>query len=285
MQARERRTGAWCEPQGSKQRTLLASLLVRAGEVLSADRLIHELWGDAPPAGAANALQAHVARLRRRLRGPGDGGPERISTHATGYVLHLGSATTDAQHFLRLSARGRAAADADPAHAAEVLRRALELWRGPALEGCGRGPLCGREADRLEEVRLDTLEAFHEAGLRAPGGAAHRARIAAELERLTAEHPLRERFYDLLMTALHGCGRRTEALGVYERARRHLLAELGVEPGPALRGRLKTVLHRPEDLGGEVARLRERVETLSRAQEELTRRIVRLTRAAGARAD
>ncbi|MET9887095.1 AfsR/SARP family transcriptional regulator [Streptomyces sp. NPDC006430] len=307
------RSGARIAPSGAKQRALLAALVVRAGEVLSADRLIDELWGDRPPAGAANALQAHVARLRRLLPGHGEEGPDRarIATHPLGYLLRLGSASTDAQRFQRLSLEGRAAVVADPAHAADLLHRALELWRGPALEGSGRGQICAHEAERLEQGRLTALETFYEAKLR---GGRH-AEVTGELERLTVAHPTRERFYDLLMFALHRCGRRSEALGVYERARQRLLGEIGVEPGPALRARMESILHRePEpaaapspyadvphydtpyadtpyagvpgygtayvdardaavlELGGEIARLRARIDILSREQDELVRR-------------
>ncbi|MEV8536681.1 BTAD domain-containing putative transcriptional regulator [Streptomyces sp. NPDC051211] len=304
VEVHDRRTGSWIAPPGPKQRILLAALVVRAGEVLTADRLVDELWGDVPPMAAANALQAHVARLRRLLQAPGEGGQDRIATHPMGYLLRPGRTATDAQQFHRLSAEGRDALAADPARAAAVLRRALDLWRGPALEDCGRGAICAREADRLEELRLTTLETLYEAGLRVPG--VRPGELAAELERLTADHPTHERFYDLLMTALHRAGRRTEALGVYERARRRLLSELGVEPGPALRGRMETILRNapagppnpgapggprdpgpadealpafsPDaaallDLGTEIARLRRHVETLSRAHQELARRI------------
>ncbi|MFF3863568.1 BTAD domain-containing putative transcriptional regulator [Streptomyces sp. NPDC002209] len=316
----DRRTGACIVPSGSKQRALLGALVVRAGHVLSAERLIHELWGDRPPVSAANALQAHVARLRRLLQGgAADGdGHEWIATRSMGYLLRPGRATADAQRFHRLSAEGRAALGSDPVHAAELLRGALALWRGPALEGSTQGPICTVEADRLEELRLTTLETLHDANLRS----GRHAEVTRELERLTASHPMRERLYDLHMLALYRCGRQTEALGVYERARRRLVDELGVEPGPALRERMEAILHhspslavpRPTppvplalpippipsspsgllapavpftprapaaspdphaallELGREIARLGDRIESLSREQEELIRR-------------
>ncbi|MEU9255523.1 AfsR/SARP family transcriptional regulator [Streptomyces sp. NPDC048270] len=297
VEVHDHRSGARIAPSGAKQRALLAALVVRAGEVLSADRLIDELWGDRPPAGAANALQAHVARLRRLLAPLGGDGPGRaaITTHPLGYLLRLGSARTDAQRFHRLSAQGRAAVVADPVHAAELLYRALELWRGPALEGSGRGPICAREAERLEESRLTALETYHEAKLR---GARHEE-VTGELERLTQSHPTRERFYDLLMLALYRCGRRSEALGVYERARQRLLSEVGIGPGPALRDRMESILLREPgldsaappaapaphtavlDLGGEIARLRERIDAIGREQEELVRRFTLLSEGIG----
>ncbi|MFJ9646080.1 BTAD domain-containing putative transcriptional regulator [Streptomyces sp. NPDC101206] len=297
----DHRSGTRTVPSGAKQRALFAALAVRGGEVLSTERLIDELWGERPPANAANALQAHVARLRRLLPRAGGDGPARalIATHPLGYRLRTGSASTDVQRFHRLCEQGRAVVVADPAHAVELLHRALELWRGPALDGSGRGHVCAREAERLEQGRLTALEAYHEAGLRS----GRHAEACEELERLTAAHPTRERFHDLLMLALYRCGRPAEALGVYERARQRLLTEVGVGPGPALRARMEAILCRdpeldlpwpagpagstgaasapgaatPVDLGGEIARLRERIGVLGREQEELARRLAVLS--------
>ncbi|WP_331734136.1 AfsR/SARP family transcriptional regulator [Streptomyces atratus] len=299
VEVHDDRTGRRIVPQGSKQRALLAALVVEAGRTLTVDRLADELWGDEPPRRAANAVQAHVARLRRMLSDSGGG--EWISTEPMGYLLRLGSATTDAQRFQRLSAEGRAAASTDPAHATELLGRALAVWRGPALADCLHGPLCTAEAERLEEHRLAALEKLYETRLRS----APHEDVTGELERLTYEHPLRERFYDLSMVALCVAGRPAEALGVYERARKLLVDALGVEPGPALRARMEaTIRHAPFadlgtmpsgllpgmphgmsdaaallDLGGTVARLRERVDELSREQGTLLRRIDELAAA------
>ncbi|WP_235024063.1 AfsR/SARP family transcriptional regulator [Streptomyces sp. WAC05374] len=289
VEIRDGLTGRDIVPPGSKQRALLSAFVIHAGQLLSVDRLTEELWGDRPPSNAANALQAHVARLRRLLPAPG-GGHEWISTLPAGYLLTLGPATTDVQRFHRLSAKGRAALASDPGYAAELLRRALSLWRGPALQDSGKGPICTTEADRLEENRLTTLETLYEASLRC----AQHGEITGELEKLTADHPLRERFYDLLMLALYRGGRQAEALGVYERARRRLMDALGIEPGPALRGRMEAILnHAPHlsapaphshaparavaltealALGGEIARLRRRIDELGLEQEALVRR-------------
>lgn len=228
--------GGTLTPSGPKQRALLATLVLHAGQLLSVDRLVEELWGSAPPANAPNALQAHVARLRRLLPAPGH---EWISTLPTGYLLTPGQASTDVARFTRLSGQGRAALPHDPGQAALLLHRALSLWRGPALQDSRHGPLCAAEADRLEEQRLTTLEALYEASLQC----GRSAEITAGLERLSADHPLRERLYDLLMLALYRGGRQAEALGVYERARRHLVTTLGIEPGPALRARLDAILN------------------------------------------
>ncbi|NDZ81622.1 AfsR/SARP family transcriptional regulator [Streptomyces sp. SID10853] len=268
-------------PPGSKQRALLASFVTQAGVLLGVDRLAAELWDGAPPANAANALQAHVARLRRLLPEAGGDGHEWIRTLPTGYLLDLGKARTDVQRFARRSREGRAALAANPARAAELLCSAVELWRGPALQGCRTGPICEAEAERLDEMRLTSLEALHEANLRCE----RHGESIGELERLTADHPLRERFYDLLMVALYRSGRQTEALGVYERARRRLVGALGIEPGPALRGRLDAILAHSPALSAapapalleELDRLRHRVTELGRVQHELSRRIDAVT--------
>jgi DNA-binding SARP family transcriptional activator len=291
VEIRDGRAGADIVPPGPKQRVLLSAFVLHAGRLLSVDQLTEELWGDSPPSNAPNALQAHVARLRRLL--PEEPVPlpghEWISTLPTGYLLSLGQATTDVQRFNRLSARGRAAVATDPGYAAQLLRRALSLWRGPALQDSRYGPICTSEADRLEETRLTALETLYEASLRC----AQHGEITGELEKLTSDHPLRERFYDLLMVALYRSGRQAEALGVYERARRRLVEALGIEPGPVLRGRLEAILnHAPDlsapvgpdvpaapttltdtlELGSEIARLQQHIDELCRRQEALVRR-------------
>ncbi|MFI2710533.1 BTAD domain-containing putative transcriptional regulator [Micromonospora sp. NPDC018662] len=309
----DERRGEPIFPTGSKQRSLLGALVVKAGQVLAPHRLIDELWGEQPPANAANALQAHIARLRRLLPNAGDPGQPRIVTHSLGYLLEPDPAGTDADRFLRLSAQGRALVPSDPHRAVELLRQALALWRGPALEGCAGGDICLVEAAQLEESRLTALETTFDASLRA---GLHDA-ITGELEELTVEYPFRERFYDLLMVAFYRCGRQAEALGVYERARARLSYELGVNPGPALVNRVREVLsHAPEldspppapivgtppvlatravgghdrharhrggvDLGDELVELHHRLDRLGREQEILSRRLEQLTALAAA---
>ncbi|MEV6681185.1 AfsR/SARP family transcriptional regulator [Streptomyces erythrochromogenes] len=321
VEIHDERRGLRIVPTGSKQRVLLGALVVKAGHLLSYHRLIDELWGEHPPANPANALQAHVARLRKLLEDAGPTGQERIDTHALGYQLHTGPDATDAGRFHRLCAQGRAVIATDPEQAVHLLRQALALWRGPALQGSLGGDICLAEAAQLEENRLVALETLYEAGLRA--GLHHE--ITGELEELIGDNPVRERFYELLMVALHRCGRQAEALGTYERARTRLADELGVEPGAALRRRVRSILSpgreqpapavaRPAapvvrslpprpgtagqraaatapqggavvlDLGDELARLRRRLENLTREQEDLARRMDQLTaRTAAAR--
>jgi DNA-binding SARP family transcriptional activator len=296
-------------PTGAKQRALLGALVVRAGRVVPLDRLVDELWGEHPPANAANALQAHVARLRRLLPvpAPGSGEPhhEWLVTRPTGYALQLGRADTDARRFAALAAEGQALAPAEPARSARVLRRALALWRGAALEGGGRGAICTAEAALLEESRLVALEALYDACL----SAGQDREITAELGELTVAHPLRERFYELLLTALYRCGRQAEALVTYERAEQRLDQDLGIEPGPVLRRCREAVLHHrdpagpapsgatgrddaaaaPDDGGSEmqllrdeISRLRGHVERLAQEQQLLLGRLDRLTPPAAA---
>ncbi|MFJ4717495.1 BTAD domain-containing putative transcriptional regulator [Streptomyces sp. NPDC088785] len=315
MQIHDTETGHRTVPTGAKQRALLGALVVRAGHVVPADRLIDELWGEHPPANAANALQAHVARLRRLLPAPtpaptsasasasasvsaaGDLHRPRLVTRPTGYVLHLGAARTDARRFGELAAEGHALAPADPERCARVLRRAVRLWRGAALEGAGRGALCTAQAALLEENRLLALEALYDACLAT--GRHHE--ITAELGALSAAHPLRERLYELLLTALHRCGRRTEALAVYDRAHQRLGQDLGIEPGPVLHAGRERILHRPaphpqppappglpgpcapsgdgpaQELRDEIGVLRGRVDQLAREQQRLLALLDRLT--------
>jgi len=208
---------------GAKRRAVLAALAVRG--TVSTDRLVRELWGNAPPANAVNALQAHIARLRKAMEAA-SGEADRIVTRPTGYTLVLWPGERDTTEFDSTVDRARAAADPIP-----LLRSALALWRGPALSGCVLGDICAAEADTLDERRLAALELLYDASLRA---GRHRE-VVGELTRSTAAHPLRERFYEQLIVALRRCGRRADAVEVYDRARRRLKLELGVEPGPPLR--------------------------------------------------
>ncbi|MFL6143050.1 MAG: BTAD domain-containing putative transcriptional regulator [Labedaea sp.] len=253
---------------GQKRPALLATLVVRAGRTVSADRLIQELWGEEPPANAANALQAHIKRLRRLV-----GGEDRIVTRAPGYTLLLGPGQTDVEQFNELATEARAIAASDPGAAIPRLRAALALWRGPALDGCVLGEICAAEAAVLEESRLGVLETLYDASLRAN----RHEEIIGEVEEAVAAHPIRERLYDQLMTALYRAGRQSEAIGVYDRVRRLLLKELGVEPGPALRATMQAILAQSprllrepaphgDTLSEELAALQRQINTLARRQ-------------------
>jgi DNA-binding SARP family transcriptional activator len=218
---------------GSRQRALLALLLTRANEVVSADRLIDELWPE-PPQNAANALQYHISQLRKSL------GADSIVTQAPGYVVRVGPNALDLLRFERLVADAERAA---PDGAAELLREALALWRGPALADVADEPFAQVEIPRLEELRVRALELRLEADL----ARGRHADVVGELEALVREHPLRERFRAALMRALYGAGRHAEALEAYRDARRTFVEELGIEPSPALQELERAMLrHDPE---------------------------------------
>jgi len=216
---------------GARQRALLALLLTRVNEIVSADRLIDELWGERPPKSAGNALQYHVSQLRKALA-PAD----VIATREPGYVLSLGADQLDLLRFEQLVAQAQN--QASPETAARLLREALALWRGPALADLAQEPWAHAEINRLEELRLGALERRLEADLEL----GRHADVVGELERVVSEHPLRERLRAALMRALYGSGRQAEALEAYRSTRTMLVEELGIEPSPALQELEKAIL-------------------------------------------
>jgi YVTN family beta-propeller protein len=226
--------------RGRKLQALVALLLLRAGETVSRDRLIEELWGDDPPATAAKTLQAHVSRLRREL---GDA----IVTRGGGYAIEVPPHELDLRRFEELVGEGREAlADRRPAEAEARLRDALGLWRGPALPELAGEPFAQVELGRLEQIRLDALEDHAEAEL-ALGRHAH---AIETLEVLVARHPYRERLHALLMLALYRSGRQADALDLYRETRRVLVDSLGIEPGPQLRELHEAILAQDAALDG-----------------------------------
>ena len=206
---------------GVRQRTLLALLLTRPNEMVSADRLIDELWGAEPPRKAVNALQNHVWQLRKAFAPR-----EAIVTQDPGYMIRLGPDELD---LLRFELLVEEAEGEPPERSAARLREALELWRGPPLANIDREPL-ETEILRLEELRLDALERRIDADL----ALGRFAELVGELQVLVREHPLRERPRAALMRALYGSGRQAESLEVYRETRRLLVDQLGIEPSPAL---------------------------------------------------
>ena len=218
---------------GQKRRALLAVLLLDAGRVVSRDRLIDALWGDEPPDTARNTLQVYVSQLRKLL-------PEGVlETAPAGYRLVVEANSVDLFEFIRLSEEGRTALGAgDPARAADTLRAALALWRGAPLADLSWEPFAQSEIVRLEELRLAALEERIDADL----ALGRHGQLVAELERLVAEQPMRERFRAQLMLALYRSGRQADALAVYQRARRTFVDELGIEPSDSLRRLERAVL-------------------------------------------
>ena len=212
---------------GGRQRALLALLLLRAGEPISRDRLIEELWGERPPAGAVKTVQAVVSRLRRALGAEGG----RLVGGAAGYRLQVEPDELDLARFERLCEEGRRALlGGRPERAGARLRAALEEWRGPALADVALEPFAPPEVARLEELRAAAVEDRVEADLALGRG----ADLVPELEALVAREPLRERRHGQLMLALYHAGRQGDALDAYRDAVRILDSEVGVRPGPEL---------------------------------------------------
>ncbi|HEV3464199.1 MAG TPA: BTAD domain-containing putative transcriptional regulator, partial [Actinomycetota bacterium] len=212
---------------GAKERALLADLLVNAGRVVPADRLVEDLWGDQPPGNPANTLQGRVSALRRAL---GRGGSGMVATRPPGYALDADPGQVDAGRFERLVAEAMAAPAGEGPRAARLLEEALGLWRGPALAEFADQPWAQAEAARLEELRLAATEALVELRLAAGGHAA----LVGELEGLVAAHPTRERLRGQLLLALYRSGRQADALAAYTQAREVLAEELGIDPSPEL---------------------------------------------------
>lgn len=241
------RDGRRIDLGGPKQRAVLASLLLRAGAVVPVERIIDDLWPDDPPARAAATVQVFVSNLRRALEPDRSRGEAAtlLVTAAPGYRLAIEPDTVDAHAFAQLVRQGRAALDGDdPEPAADLLRRALELWRGPALADV---PFARAEAARLEELRLGATEDRVDAEL----ALGRHTALVGDLERWVREHPMRERLRAQLMIALYRSGRQADALASYRTGRQVLHDELGLEPGDRLRQLEQAVLRHDPDLGWE----------------------------------
>ena len=216
-----------------KQQALLALLLLRAGETVSTDRLIDALWGESAPPSALNSVHIYVSRLRKAL------GNGRLETRGHGYALAVEPDELDVARFERLLAESRQLLAIDEAtRAAETLRAALNLWRGPPLADYAAEPFAQGEIARLEELRLSALEERIEADL----ALGRHAELVPELEALVREHPLRERLRAQLMFALYRSGRQADSLAAYQQARRTLAEELGLEPGRRLQELERAIL-------------------------------------------
>jgi DNA-binding SARP family transcriptional activator/ABC-type transport system substrate-binding protein len=232
------RDGAVVPLAGEKQRALLAVLLVHANEPVSRDLLLEELWAGRP--GAGHSLEIQISRLRKTLQ-PDD----LLHTRAGGYTLKIAPEQLDSHRFERLLEAGRQANMAGrPEKAAATLGRALSLWRGAALGDIGYEGSTRVAAERLEELRLVAIEEQTEARL----ALGEHSALVPELDSLTAKHPLRERFRAQLMLALYRSGRQAEALRVFADLRRRLVAELGLEPAPALQQLEQAILRQDPSL-------------------------------------
>ena len=223
---------------GVRVRTLLVLLALEPGHVVSTDRLVDILWGEDPPANASNALQTLVKRLRAVL------GSDLVARRSVGYVLALEPEAVDACRFTELVADARTAREAgDDEQAMASFRSALALWRGPALADV---PALSKAATHLTELWLTAVEDWAELHLRI----GRSAEIVNELAGLVEGYPLRERLCGIFIRVLGACGRQADALMAFQRTRRMLAEELGVDPCPELAEAHLAVLRAENRAGG-----------------------------------
>lgn len=216
---------------------LLAVLLVRVEQVVTADQLISEIWGQKPPRRATTGLHVYVSQLRKFLHRPGRESP--VVTRSPGYLLRMRKDELDLRDFQRLVSEGRAFTKSQRhVEAIERFDSALRLWRGPALGALWDCPAIKGCATWLNEARLECVEMQIESGLIL---GQHRE-LVGRLHALIEEHPLREAFYRQLMLALYRSERTADSLKVYQVARRTLQDELGLEPCRSLRNLQRAIL-------------------------------------------
>jgi DNA-binding SARP family transcriptional activator len=227
---------------GPRNRVVLAVLALNANRTTSIERLIDAVWETSPPATARSQIQICVSALRKLFDQAGI--PWVIRSRQPGYLLEIPPADLDAEEFGRLVALARSQSGAGRREAAaDTLRAALELWRGPALSGIPTAAVRGDIA-LLEEHRLVALEER----IRLDLDLGRHDEIGGELLALVEKHPLRERLYGLLMLALYRSGRQADALTAYLQARDQLAEQVGVEPGPELRALQQAILTRDPSL-------------------------------------
>lgn len=242
------RQGIPVTPSAPKLRQVFALLALHANKIVRNEKLIEELWEDNPPASVTTTLQTYVYQLRKLLKldksGSGPGGDEwgvrpALRTSLGGYLLSIDPTALDVHCFQDLAERGRRDLEAGRvADAARTLARAVGLWRGQALVDVSCGPILSAETLRLEELRKSTLERRIDADLRL----GRHQELLGELTGLVAEQPTHEGFQGKLMLALHRSGRRSEALHAYQRLRRALAHELGLDPSGELQRLHRAVL-------------------------------------------
>ncbi|WP_281389549.1 AfsR/SARP family transcriptional regulator [Nonomuraea soli] len=234
------REGTLIPIRSVKQSILLAILLCRVGELTPTDVLVDALWGPDHQEGSATRLRLHIHRLRRLL-----GDTAQITYRAPGYVLHVPPQTIDSWQFEALAGEARRFIDTgDPTRGSDLLRSALDLWRGPALSGLEGVPLLQQVAVRLAEKRIRALALRIDADL----ALGRHADLIGEIHGLVQEYPLQERFRAQLMTALYRDGRQPEALQIYREGRDLLRTELGLEPSIELSRLEHAILNRDPSL-------------------------------------
>lgn len=234
---------------GGTEQAVLAALVVNAGQTVATDRLVDMVWGDRAPDTAVKTLRSHVSRLRRRLEPWG----APIATTGRGYELSPDGHTIDAAVFEQLLETAQSQREhGGHRDAADQLRAALELWRGRALAGLDDHDFARLEAARLDELRLEAIEARIDSDLHL-GRHEH---LVADLETLVADYPFREALWWDLMLSLYRSGRQAAALRAYQRARTVLGEELGIEPGVDLRDLEEAILLQRPDIAAPPATAR-----------------------------
>ncbi|SEG96879.1 Predicted ATPase [Saccharopolyspora kobensis] len=212
----------------AKVRALLADLLVTPGRFVSADRLVEDLWGSAPPGKPVPTLRAKISQLRKALDSAEPGARALLEFRSGAYRLDIDAEAVDAGRFAALSAQARTSPDARARAAA--LAGALDIWRGEAFAEFADAPFAAPARTRLHDQRLAAQEDHAAARLEL----GEHTGVAADLAELVARHPHRERLQALHLRALYGSGRQAEALESYQRVRARLADELGIDPGPEL---------------------------------------------------
>jgi SARP family transcriptional regulator, regulator of embCAB operon len=235
-------------PHAAKPRQVLAILALNAGRVVTVPTLTAELWGERQPRSALTTLQTYILESRRRIAaaiGPDHDPKSVLVTRLDGYTLDFPADSIDVIRFERLAEAGRAAADMeDNVLASELLRRALAVWRGPALVDVRKGSVLELEAMVLEESRLAVLSRRIEADL----AIGRHADIVGELAALSARYPLNENLSAQFITALYRTGHTARALQAFQRLRNSLVDELGIEPSAQLKRLQHAVLSRDPSL-------------------------------------
>jgi DNA-binding SARP family transcriptional activator len=246
--------GVCCLPTAPKQRQLMALFLLKANKFVSIDASVDELWEGDPPRTVVPTLQTYVLQIRRSLAaaptvGSMSAAHEMLITGNRGYFFVVPPGSLDLDEFEQLIAQGRQAQRrGDEVEVSHSLRKALRLWRGPALGDVQAGPRLRAEIDRLEEARLSALELCLDAELRL----GYHHDILSELSAVAAEHPLNENLQAMYMLALYRSGRQVRALEVFRHLRRGVAEELGLEPSLQLRRLHEAILAADESLDVDV---------------------------------
>lgn len=253
----------------------MAILLLNANRVVSVDRIVEDLYAETAPVTALKQVQRQVSELRKAL-----GSPSAIETRSPGYVLRVSPGQLDLGVFERLAAEAAEASSAGALErAADLLRRALDLWRGDPLADLTYESFAQASIERLQEIRLAALEQRIDADL----ALGRHNELIAELEQLVQQHPVREQLHAQLMRALYRSGRQAEALAAYRGARVKLLDDFGIEPGPALKELERRILAQDPQIeaGPDEPARRARVPRTVLAVPKDEAGIARLTRLAG----